>query len=267
MIIGNVYLEICFLGLLGLIFGSFGGALSYRIPRDLPLGLFKKTRSECSHCKNRLRWYHNIPLISYLLLKGKCSFCKKKISCHYFLVELSCSLLFMLTYFIYQYSAYIPRESNLYYIELVKLLYFVWALIVTSAIDLEFRIIPDRFSWGGWVIALSFAIAFGVPYWVDSLIGGLFGFGLFFFMAWFYEKWKGIEGLGMGDVKMMGWLGAWIGIVGTPMIIVIASVSGLVAGLFMMPFSKQGMKTALPFGPFLALGAYVAWILGVLGLN
>ena len=136
---------------------------------------------------------------------------------------------------------------------------------MTTFIDLEHRIIPDRFSFGGWILALGAAALWGVPDIYSSLAGGIFGAGSFWFMAWAYEKWKGVEGLGFGDVKMMGWLGSWIGFFGVPWIILVGSLSGLVVGLIAMRKSKDGMQTAIPFGPFLALGAYSAWIVWAMG--
>jgi leader peptidase (prepilin peptidase)/N-methyltransferase len=134
--------------------------------------------------------------------------------------------------------------------------------VVLTAIDLEFRIIPDRFSLGNWGVAIAASLVWGIPGWSDALIGGAVGFGLFFSLSLFYEKVRKIEGLGMGDVKMMGWVGAWLGFLSVPLVILVASLTGLFAGVFVILSKKgDGMKTALPFGPFIALGAYVAWVL------
>lgn len=142
-------------------------------------------------------------------------------------------------------------------------LYFFWTLVVLTFIDLEFRIIPDRFSLGNWAVAIIITFfnwfKFDAPL-TEALIGGLLGFGIFFWIGWFYEKVKGIEGLGFGDVKMMGWLGTWLGISGLPVLVLTASLTGLLVGVAVM-IKEGNLKTAIPFGPFLALGAIIVWTL------
>jgi len=144
------------------------------------------------------------------------------------------------------------------------LLFFTLALVVTTFIDVEFRIIPDRFSLGCWPVALLAAYLWQQPPFLDALLGGLLGFGLFLGISWFYEKWRKIEGLGMGDVKMMGWLGSWVGVLGVSRVIFLASALGLLVGIYFMIKSKKGLKTAIPFGPFLAVAAYIVWALQIL---
>ncbi|HVJ64543.1 MAG TPA: A24 family peptidase [Bdellovibrionota bacterium] len=249
--------------LFGLLWGSFCNVMIYRIPREIPLGLWKNMRSACIHCQSKVRWYHNVPLLSYVMLRGKCADCEKPISWRYPLVEALCALTFLLVYKAHQghASALYGTASWVYWADLVKNLYFFLSLIAVIFIDIDFRIIPDRFSLGNWVIALGAAFALGTPHWIDSLIGGLMGFGLFFLLAWGYEKLRKIEGLGMGDVKMMGWLGAWLGFESVPLIVLMASVTGIIIGMIAMRRSKDGWQTALPFGPFLALSAAVVWFL------
>lgn len=258
--------ETAFIALLGLIFGSFAMVLIYRIPREIPVGLFSRTRSFCPKCEKKIPAWRNIPLLAFFLAKGRCGECGEPISRRYPLVEALCSVLFVITFEVYRRSPSMPMEDTIRWVELVKNLYFTFSLLVIVFIDLDFRIIPDRFSIGNWVIAGAAAVLWGYPSWIEALFGCLFGFGSFWLMAWGYEKWKGVEGLGFGDVKMMGWLGAWLGIFAVPFVILTASLSGLVAGLLTMRRSGDGLQTAIPFGPFLALGAYVAWILLTLGI-
>ncbi len=260
------YLTLGIVALAGMIFGSFATVLCYRIPREIPLGLKTHKRSACPHCKKLIPWSQNIPILSYLFLRGRCAQCQKKIPLRYLLIELTTTLSFISTYLIYIHSPNQNLEGFTYYAELVKLLYFTLALVAVVFIDLEFRIIPDRFSLGGWVIALAASFLWAQPPPWISIAGGLFGFGIFFLLAWGYEKIKGIEGLGFGDVKMMGWLGSWIGFFGVPFIVLIASLTGLLVGIGAMRFSKKGMQTAIPFGPFLAVAAYLAWSIQTLGL-
>lgn len=251
----------------GLLFGSFGGMCAYRIPRELPLGATKKRRSFCVRCKKKVAWYDNVPLLSYLILGGKCRNCHKKISIQYPLIEflVGCSFVFVAK--IYNWDPEMDFQNQLRFI---VDLYFFWSLIVLTFIDIEFRIIPDRFSLGNWALALL--LVFFMYFKFDSslgehLWGGAFGFGLFFLIGYTYEKIKKVEGLGFGDVKMMGWLGTWLGFTGMPLLILSASLFGLSAGLFVILKEKGNLKTAIPFGPFLALGAVIVWTLQRLRLD
>lgn len=252
--------------LFGLLVGSFANAAIYRIPREIPLGLFSNQRSQCPKCGSKIKAIHNIPILSYLFLKGRCASCAAQISKRYLIVEILTLLVFFAAGNIFlQYRGfswgYDVLSWELGYLALQ--LYFIWSLIVVVYIDLDFRIIPDRFSLGNWGVALAGSLVFGEPDIILSLAGGLMGFGIFFMLAWGYEKLKGVEGLGFGDVKMMGWLGAWLGVEWVPFCILIASLSGLVIGLIAGRKSGEGMQTALPFGPFLALAAFIAWIMKI----
>ena len=247
--------------LAGWILGSFNTMLCYRIPREIPLGLFSHQRSKCPECEQVIPWHNNIPIFSYLFLRGKCSQCGVRIPLRYFLIEVSTLFSFVLTYLVFANGNFMPQSRTDEIAELIKLLYFTFALVATVFIDLEFRIIPDRFSLGNCSIALAASALWGAPQFMLALLGGLVGSGMFFLMAYGYEKLKGVEGLGFGDVKMMGWLGTWLGLAGVPLTILIASVSGLAVGLIAMRKSRDGFQTAIPFGPFLALGAYLTWIL------
>ena len=257
-----VTLSIIFLlFVLGLLFGSFGGMSVYRIPRELPLGMVKKTRSFCPNCKKKISFYDNIPVFSYLFLLGKCRHCKKPISVKYPLVELCVAASFAFVCWAYQWSPELAWPEQLMFF---TDMYFFWSLVVLTFIDMEFRIIPDRFSIGNWVLAVLVSvilfIARDVPLY-DSLLGGAAGFGIFFLIGFFYEKVKGIEGLGFGDVKMVGWLGTWLVLAGVPILVLVASITGLAVGVYVMIKEKGNLKTAIPFGPFLTLGAIVVWIL------
>jgi leader peptidase (prepilin peptidase)/N-methyltransferase len=252
--------------ILGLVMGSFATVLCHRIPREIPLGLFSHQRSRCPACEKIIPWYRNVPVFAWLWLRGKCGDCGAPIPARYPLIELATGVLFLTTYLVHAHAPAPIVDEFAYWAELVKLLYFTLSLIVIVVIDLEFRIIPDRFSLGNWVIAIVAAVAWGQPSWQDSLMGGAFGFGSFWLMATVYEKMKGIEGLGFGDVKMMGWLGSWLGLLGVPFVILSASVTGLGVGILAMRRSGDGFQTAIPFGPFLAAGAYAAWILQTFGV-
>ena len=248
-----------FVLILGLFMGSFGAACAYRIPREIPLMGKKNNRSRCPLCEKQIAWYDNIPLLSFIFLKGKCRQCQKSISRVYPLIEFFMAIFFWLSFKVHHANS--PLESWMWWAELLKLWSFTFAFIVLIFIDIEFRIIPDRFNFGGLILALVAAFLWRHPSPLSSVIGAIVGFGSFFLLAWGYEKYKGIEGLGFGDVKMMAWLGAWLGALRVPEMILYASVSGVLVGIFLMIRTKNGFQTALPFGPFLAISAYVVWIL------
>lgn len=261
-------IELFVVFVLGVLLGSFGGAAAYRIPREIPLGWRSKSRSECPHCGSPIPWYRNIPIGSFLFQRGQAMCCGKPLRWQYLASELLMPIFFVATFWIWRISHANDIWANpSIWIHVAVQLYFVFALVVTTLVDVEFRIIPDRFSIGGWVVAMSAALATGTPHWGDALLGSALGFGIFLAMALFYEKVRKIEGLGMGDVKMMAWLGAWLGAWAVPQLVLIASLSAMIVGLVSMRTSGEGMRTALPFGPFLALGAWAVWVLNNLNIN
>jgi leader peptidase (prepilin peptidase)/N-methyltransferase len=244
-----------------MVFGSFATVLCYRIPREIPLGLVSHVRSTCTACSKIIPFYENVPIFAYIFLKGRCSTCHAKIPLRYFLIELSVTLVLTLSYFLLRYSGAVSELDPIsYWILFFFDLYFMFTLVVITFIDIEFRIIPDRFSLGSWGIALLLLGLRSSSPW-EGVLGGIVGFGFFFLLAWGYEKYKGIEGLGFGDVKMMGWLGTWLGLSSIPAVILIGSLSGLLWGLVAMIKSKEGMMTAIPFGPFLAFAGALVWVL------
>lgn len=249
--------------LIGMILGSFNTVLVYRIPRDIPLGLFSHQRSRCSTCNKVIPWWNNVPLFSYLMLRGKCALCSSPIPARYFWVELTTTIVVVTTAWIHGTTSSLAGLA--FALETLKLLFFSVALVAIVFIDSEFRIIPDRFSLGTWIVALAAAGLWTEQGFLDALFGGLFGFGMFYALSWAYEKVKGVEGLGFGDVKMMGWLGTWVGVSAVPFVVLFASILGLLVGVVVMQKSKSGMQTAIPFGPFLALGGWIAWALRELG--
>lgn len=238
-----------FAGIFGLLFGSFLNVCIYRIPLDKSIVW---PPSGCPKCGNAIRWYDNIPVLSYLFLLGKCRKCKQPISIQYPIVEAFTSLLTVL--FVWHLGL---QPWTFVAIAIV------YALIALSVIDLQHMIIPDRFSLG--LIVLGLAVAWMNPnfsgvWWqreVASLIGG--SVGLFGVLAialigtWIFKK----EAMGGGDVKLMGGVGAIIGWEGVITTIVFASFFGLVYAIFLMIFKGKKGGDAIPFGPFLSLGALI----------
>ena len=238
-----------FSALFGLIIGSFLNVCIYRIPQNKSIVW---PPSFCPKCGAHIKFYDNIPVISYILLWGKCRRCKAPISCQYPIVEALTGLLTVLFVWRWGLSGWTA-----------VLLTAVYCLIILSVIDLELMIIPDRFSLGLIVWGLAFAWAnpnFSGVWWqkeLSALLGA--GVGLFGVLAialigtWMFKK----EAMGGGDVKLMGGVGALIGWEGVITTVVFASFFGLVYALFLMIFKGKKGGDAIPFGPFLSLGALV----------
>ena len=232
--------------LLGLAVGSFLNVCIHRIPRGESIAW---PGSHCPKCQHPLRWYDNIPVFSYLALRGRCRYCREPISPRYLIVELVTGLTFAALVMLYPPGLLLA----------VRLL-FGCALIVLFVIDLDHHILPNVITLPG--IAIGFALSFfGPPGWRSSLLGIVLGGGIPFAIAWTYEKVRGHEGLGMGDVKMLAMIGAFLGWPLMLLSLVLASFTGSIVGAGFIAAGK-GARYALPFGTFLAVGALAAVVAG-----
>ncbi len=237
------------IGLFGLAIGSFLNVVIYRVPRDVK---FLAPRSACPHCNNQLKWYHNIPLFSFLFLRGKCAFCKKTISMRYPIVELVNSLFYL--YFYWQFSLSV---------EFVVFSAVSSALIAIFFIDLDFQIIPDVITLPGIIVGLAVSLlpdGIGI---INSLIGFLVGGGSLYLIAllgdWLFKK----DSMGGGDIKMAAMLGAFLGWQKVILIFISSAFIGVIVSLVIMIFSSKLRKErVIPFGPFLASAAIIAIIYG-----
>lgn len=223
----------------------------HRLPLDQSV---VKPRSSCLGCKSLIKWYDNIPVLSYLILRGKCRGCGSKISIQYPVVELMVALLFLATYLKFGFS----------WVLVVRDWPFVASLVAIAFIDLKHRIIPDEFSIGGTVLGLITAYFVPGLGLVTALIGAAIGFGIFYLFAWGYEKLTGRVGLGGGDIKLMAAFGAFLGPVGVFYTLFLSSIFGSVIGITwaIIQGQKNIMKSAIPYGPFLVLGALMYYLLG-----
>lgn len=229
--------------ILGAVVGSFLNVCIYRIPAEESV---VTPRSRCPHCLTTIRWYHNLPVISWILLKGRCAYCGAPFSIRYPLVEALTGLLFALFLF----------RFGLHPATLVAWL-LVAALVAITFIDLDHQIIPDVISLPG--IPVGFLCAFLLPWvsWQSSLLGILLGGGILLAIALGYEWLTGQEGMGFGDVKLLAMLGAFLGAPAILPIIFLASIMGTAVGVPLMLIKRAGRKLAIPFGPFLAGAALV----------
>jgi len=234
---------------LGLIVGSFLNVCIYRLPRRLSIVW---PASRCTSCGRALQWYENIPVLSYLALGGHCRTCKAPISIVYPVIEIVTAITFLAMF----------ARFGLQPLLAVRLV-FGCAMIVLLVIDLEHRILPNAITLPGIIvgIAASFLLP-PPPGWLDSLIGAVAGAGVLYAIGELYLRVRHEEGLGMGDVKMLGMIGAFLGWKLMLVTMVIASLLGSIVGLAVIAARKGGMKSALPFGTFLAIGALVAAVAG-----
>jgi leader peptidase (prepilin peptidase)/N-methyltransferase len=233
--------------LAGLMIGSFLNVCIYRLPRRESIVW---PASHCTSCNRPLAWFENVPVIGWLALSGRCRTCGSRISAMYPLVEVTTAVVFAGGVLVY-------GLSPLLFVRLA----FACALIVLFVIDLQHRILPNVITLPG--IAAGFAASlFLPPGWLSSLIGILAGGGILFAIAEAYYRLRGIEGLGMGDVKMLAMIGAVLGWPLMLLTLVFASFAGSLVGVGLIASRRGGMQAALPFGTFLALGALVAAVAG-----
>ncbi len=232
--------EILMAFLFGACFGSFANVVIYRMPEGESL----MGRSRCSSCKKQIPWYQNIPMFSYFFLRGKCSSCGQKFSLRYPFVEFLTAVLFALVVYFYGVT-----WLGLEYVILC------FGLVVGSFIDLDHMILPDEITLGGLALALIGAAINPERAFLDGFLGFLFGGGILWLVAYVYFVFTGREGLGGGDIKLLAWLGALLGWKSIPFIILSASVFGSIIGIIVSRKTEDGLKTMIPFGPFLAFGA------------
>lgn len=240
-------LVVCAFALAGLMIGSFLNVCIHRLPRRESIVW---PASHCTACNRPLAWFENMPVIGWLALRGRCRTCGSPISVMYPLVEVTTGVVFAG-------GALVYGLSPLLFVRLA----FACALIVLFVIDLQHRILPNAITLPG--IAAGFlASLFLPPGWLSSLIGIAAGGGILYALAEAYYRVRGVEGLGMGDVKMLAMIGAVLGWPLMLLTLVLASFAGSLVGLGLMASGRGTMQAALPFGTFLALGALVAAVAG-----
>ncbi len=261
----NPYLFYTFVFIFGLLFGSFLNVCIYRLPRDESI-VFPP--SHCTNCSAPIKSYQNIPVISYLLLGGKCSSCKEPISAIYPLVELITAVLVTLLF----YKHGVTVQTFVYVV-------LTLSLIVISFIDLEHFIIPNVITFPGIIIGLAYnmlitdwgllfkvlpRIDLGNIFYIvpripvlNSLFGIVIGGGTLLLIAYLYKLIRKREGMGMGDVKLLAMLGAFLGINGVFFIILVSSLVGSVVGIAIILLQRGNMRLALPYGPFISIAAVI----------
>lgn len=237
--------------LMGLVVGSFLNVVIHRLPLKQSLA---KPRSRCPQCEAPISWKDNIPLLSFLFLRGKCRNCQAKIPFRYPFVEVTTAVLFWASV---QKHGFNPET-------LIRDWPFLAVLVAITFIDIDHRIIPDELSIGGAIYGLVMAAIFPSYDFFHALFNGLVGFGVLFLLSWIYFQITKRVGLGGGDIKFMALLGIYLGLEGMLATILLSSLVGSVYGISVGLISREKnlMKIALPYGPFLVLGALCYYFLG-----
>ena len=231
----------------GLAVGSFLNVCIHRLPRG---GSVARPPSQCPACGYHLRWYENVPVISYTVLGGRCRMCRTPISIRYPIIETVTMLVFLLHLYVFGWT-----------LLLVVRLVFACALIVLFAIDLEHHLLPNVITLPGIAVGLIFSTVVA-PGLRDAILGTLLGGGVLWLIGEAYYRYAGQEGMGGGDVKMLAMIGAFLGWKLVLVTLVLSSVAGSLIGVLVLVTRRGDMKYALPYGTFLALGALVASVVG-----
>lgn len=239
--------QLILVGILGLCVGSFLNVCIYRLPRGQSI---MSPPSRCPQCGRTLRWFDNIPVVSWLALRGRCGQCGARISMQYPVIEIVTALVWLLI-------AWMTPPGWL----LASRLVLGTALIVLFMIDLEHQLLPNAITLPGIVIGFAFSFVTS-PGPVASLIGILVGGGILYAIAAGYYWLRKEEGMGMGDVKMLAMVGAFLGWRAVLLTLVMSSFAGAVLGVIIMAWQRGDMRYALPFGTFLAIGTLVAMLVG-----
>ncbi len=239
-----------FVLLAGPFVGSFLGLLAIRIPAREPL---LWGRSRCDHCGHALRAADLVPLLSWLWLRGRCRYCREPIGVFAPLMEIAALLVAIMA---------VTQTSGLVLLASCGL---GWTLLLLAAIDWRVQLLPDILTLPLCVAGLAASWAIAADWWPDHVIGAAAGFLSFALIALAYRAWRGREGLGLGDAKLMAALGAWVSWIGLPTVLLWGSVLGLAYALAQtMRGQRLALSDRIPFGSFLAVGGWLVWLYGPL---
>lgn len=262
-------LVVCFL--VSLLVGSFLNVVIYRVPvmmeREWQASIHEGENSDshipqdrfnlavpastCPHCGHRIRWYENIPVVSYLFLKGQCSQCHAPISLRYPLIELLTAIL----------STLVIYQLGFNYAGFAAVV-FTWALISLTFIDVDHQLLPDRITlpllWLG--LLVNSQNLFTSLH--SAVFGAVAGYLVLWSVYWLFKLVTGKEGMGYGDFKLLAALGAWCGISQIPLLILLSSVAGVLLAILLMLFKRHEASNPLPFGPYLAIAGWIALLWG-----
>ena len=238
--------------ILGSIWGSFSNVCIHRLPDNKGVA---RGRSYCPSCKKQIRWYDNIPIFSYVLLKAKCRDCSAKINVKYLLVELICALSFVWFFYLFGLS-------------LTTLLFFILSIffIIIFFIDLKHFIIPNELTFPLMAIGLFKSFdpnlnQYLFPNFLNSVIGGVAGYLIIWMIIFIYKRLRNKEGMGLGDAKLLSAIGFWFGWISIPFILFFSSFIALVLAIPSLINKSKNLSSQIPFGPYLILGCILYLLL------
>jgi len=238
----------------GLLLGSFLNVVIHRLPRMLEHGdavgfNLAWPQSHCPRCRCPLRWWHTLPLLGYMLLRGRCAHCNQPISWRYPLVEGAMALCCLL----FTWQSLPPAI-------LIGTIVLSAALLALSLIDLETGLLPDSLTltllWAGLLFNLQQSLT-PLPH---AVLGAVVGYLFPWLVYWVYRLLTGREGLGYGDMKLLAALGAWLGWMPLAQVLLLSSLTGLLAGGILMLYGRLARHDPMPFGPFLAASGWLVWV-------
>ena len=238
--------------ILGCIWGSFSNVCIYRLPLNISV---TKGRSYCLSCQKQINWFDNIPLVSFIVLMAKCRHCSTKIDFKYFLVELISGLNFLIIFYFFGIS-----------IESLLLIILSIFFLIIYFIDLKHFIIPNELTYP--LIVLGFGKTFLTnqnyfifPDYLNSIIGGVAGYTIIWIIIFLYKKLKNIEGMGLGDAKLLAAIGFWFGWISLPFVLFFSSLTALLVSVPSLIKKTKNLQTKIPFGPYIILGCIIYLLL------
>ena len=240
-------MDLIFVIILGGLWGSFANVCIYRLPMDKGVVF---GRSFCPNCKKLITWKDNIPIISFILLSGKCRKCKKKISLQYLVIELITIIYFLIVYYLFGVS-----------ITTLLFLFLGLSFVIIFFIDLKHYIIPNVLTFS--LMIIGFVKSFDpnlnpiFPNFINSFIGGIFGYFVIWSIIYFYKQVRKKEGMGLGDAKLLSAIGFWFGWISIPFVIFLSSIIAL---LFVIPSlikKSKKLSSQIPFGPYIIIGTLI----------
>ena len=243
-------MDIALVIILGALWGSFANVCIFRLPKEKGV---VSGRSYCPKCKKKIVWYDNIPIISFFLLGGKCRKCKKSISIQYVIVEAINIVSFITIYYFFGIS-----------IITVLLMMLSLSFLIIFFIDLEHFIIPNVLTFP--MMIVGFLKSFDpnlpslFPNYINSLVGGLFGYGVIWSIIYFYKQLRKKEGMGFGDAKLLAVVGFWFGWISIPFVLFLSSVLALLWVAPDLIKKSKKLTSQIPFGPYIILASILFFV-------
>ena len=250
-------MDLLLVSVIGALWGSFANVCIYRLPLR---GGVVKGRSFCPKCKKKIFWYENIPILSYFILGGKCSKCKKKISTQYLIVEAISIISFLIIYYLFGIS-----------LTTILLIILFLSFLIIFFIDLKHYIIPDVLTFP--MMALGFFKSFDpnlspiFPNYINSLLGGIIGYGIIWLLIIFYKQIRKKEGMGLGDAKLLAVIGFWFGWISIPFVIFLSSVTALIIVIPDLLKKSKKLTSQIPFGPYIIIATIIFIVFKDIFLN